>query len=369
MLLALGGIAMTAQAQQTKLYLDVTPPGGPAQVREIPLKPGANVDVRADGHIAAACALDAQGNCPNLGSGGGTPPAIASFPDISVMQGANTPTLKWVTTGEACYGVSPTNLSSWHTGLAGTNTVGLPLNALAVGTYDFKIRCYSPGGHTTDVATWVPGLPTDSIARVVVQQEAPPLEFCNEYLVDLQANNPAEYAKYASYRAENRGFTRSTAYTTFIQKTGKTLGADTGSIPVLPGQLDDTQYMALAFVMPAAGTGGNTGRFGMTATLVLGGALEHETILAISPCPGDFRPRATASSETYLRPVCRTPYTSGTASIQGNVTGSTECSTPAGKTMYLNIALRNLYLDPGVTPPADHCPTGAQCGVGVLLSN
>jgi hypothetical protein len=109
-------------------------------------------------------------------------------------------------------------------------------------------------------------------------------------------------------------------------------------------------------------------------TLTSGGVLEHSVVATISPCPGDFRPRENGG-EVYLSSYCRSVYTSSAATLNGNINGGTQsglalCPTPVGKTMYLNVSLRDLTQPPANDPPpADSCTTGANCGAAFILGN
>jgi hypothetical protein len=378
LMLALGLVPVAAQAQNKTLRLEKT---GNVLVQSIPLKPNTSVTILSDGNLKAMCNADDCGI-----TSAGTAPTINSFADVTLTQGgtASADRLKWTTTGsEICYGVSPTQ-AGWNALQPTSNTTGLALNTLAVGTYDFKIRCYSAtGGRTVDTQSWVSGVSNDAIARVIVQQGQSTGDYCQEYLTNLQNNNPSEYAKFQLYKAENRlaapgtNFKRKTTDTVFSTKTGKVPGKDTGAIASLPGYLNDDEYVALSFVMDAASTPPATtftGKFSLKMTLTSGGVLEHSVVATISPCPGDFRPRENGS-EVYLSSYCRSVYTSSAASLNGNINGGTMsglalCPTPVGKTMYLNLSLRDLSQAPANDPPpADWCTTGANCGAAFLLGD
>ncbi len=376
LMLALGLVPVAAQAQNKTLRLEKT---GNVLVQTIPLKPNTSVTILSDGNLKAMCNADDCGI-----TSAGTAPTITSFADVTLTQGgtASADKLKWSTSGsEICYGVSPSQ-AGWNALQATSNTTGLALSTLAVGTYDFKIRCYSAtGGRSVDTQSWVTGVSNDAIARVIVEPgQTGGGDYCQEYLTDLQNNNPSEYARFNLYKAENRvanavtggKFKRKTTHTVFTTRTTMTPGKDTGAIAYLPGNLEDDEYMALSFVMAAVnGTAGTTGQFTMQMNLPSQGVLQHETILTISPCPGDFRPRGTASSETYATPNCRTVPNITQATVRANLTGSSNwCPVPVGKTMYMNFALRNLSLSPeNDPPPADFCVPGANCGTAFNLGN
>src|SRR5690606_7943518 len=181
LMLALGLVPVAAQAQNKTLRLEKT---GNVLVQSIPLKPNTSVTILSDGNLKAMCNADDCGI-----TSAGTAPTINSFADVTLTQGgtASADRLKWTTTGsEICYGVSPTQ-AGWNALQPTSNTTGLALNTLAVGTYDFKIRCCSAtGGRTVDTQSWVSGVSNDAIARVIVQQGQSTGDYCQEYLTNLQ---------------------------------------------------------------------------------------------------------------------------------------------------------------------------------------
>ena len=347
-----------AQAQQKTLYVDVSPTATP-DFRPIRMKPGTDLVVRTDGNIEASCALETINGvsnvCNNVGAPAGPLPTIFSFPNLVVAQGASLPRLTWSTNAEVCRGISPPTLPGWVGPLVPNNTVGMTLNTLPPGVFDFTMRCYSAAGHV------------DAVAQVTVQAAPSPAVSCANYLDSL---SPADRNQFNAYQADQRGMAK--VESTFVERTGNMLGLSSGYImPGLPGILGDNQYLALSFTMPAAGTSPNTGKFILNFTPPPGSLVEHAAIMAISPCPGDFRPRDTsAGAETYKKAVCRSTY-SMASQIRGAVPGvdASRCLIPANTTMYLNIALRNMYTPPGSAIPPDVCPDGTPCGVGASLSN
>lgn len=388
------GMPAMAASQTSKHVILSNVPAVPNQAQvdgkaAIPLTGTVHVDPA--GNIVVTCDEQGQGKCSNVGTGGditGTPTLSLNGPGTNVTAAGEA--LTWSTSNaQVCYGLSAT-LAPGSTGPAVTGwtkewpaTGSYSLNALLGSVtpgetvaYDFTLRCYSTQNaiDDADAVAFV-----DSTRRVTL---APPAGggigggSCDTYLASM---TQAERDHFDAYRAENRknsanqsyGFTR--VERTYSAQTGKTLGVDTGQIgpssfPYLPGALGDTQYLALSFAMPAANST-NTGKFAMDNRSAIGSGKEHHVVMAISPCPGDFRPRNNSSSDVYLKAFCRSTYSQQFV-LKGssNPAEQDSCPTPAGQTMYLNISLRNHSVPVGQDIPADMCNPGQYCGTSSHLS-
>lgn len=389
------GMPAVATSQTSKHVVLSNVPAVPNQAQvdgkaAIPLTGTVHVDPA--GNIVVTCDEQGQGKCSNVGTGGditGTPTLSLNGPGINVA--AAGAALTWSTSNaQVCYGLSAT-LAPGSTGPAVTGwskewpaTGSYSLNALLGSVtpgetvaYDFTLRCYSTQNaiDDADAVAFV-----DSTRRVTL---APPAGgsvgsgSCDAYLGSM---TQAERDHFDAYRAENRKNSANQSYNftriekTFTAQTGKTLGKDTGKIgpaayPYLPGVLGDTQYLALSFAMPAQNET-NTGWFAMDQRSAIGVGKEHNVVMTISPCPGDFRPRNNASNDVYLKAFCRSTHSQQFVLKGGSNPSVTDgCPTPAGQTMYLNISLRDLSRPVGQDIPADGCATGLYCGISTTLSN
>lgn len=204
----------------------------------------------------------------------------------------------------------------------------------------------------------------------------PPTEYtgnsCEDYKTWLESRGELDH--FNEYQAENRGFTK--VARDFEQFTDRILGgARTGPIerspPVLPGYLEDNQYLALSFSLkPQSET--NTGKFALSFQPPVGLGKEHNIVATISPCPGDFRPQNVESTDPFLIPIAFRKQYSMVNVIRGSTldgTPSVLYKLPANKVFYMNFSLRNLYL-PGTveTLPSDTCEWNEGCGSGPSLS-
>ena len=301
---ALAGWLPQADAQKHLVLKDVNPQTGASQSgvnTQIPLTGNAQVDLNGD--IVVNCAL-ASGKCENIGAGSVgqlTAPSLVSFgPSTTVAANETGARLYWSTSNaHACYGLTaPAGISGWTkewpTSTSSAN--GFPVGNLTRDaddptTYNFTLRCYSSSTGTVGTTSAVAYADIPLSVTLAPSTNTPiPAGSCASYLEGL---SPEERDHYDAYHAENRGFTKKEM--TFQARTSKTLGVHSGVInTALPGPLGNSEYMALTFSLTATGT--NTGRFSLKKQTGVGTAVP--TIITISPCPGDFRPRG-SSSEHY----------------------------------------------------------------------
>ncbi|MCX7557051.1 hypothetical protein OS187_09500 [Xanthomonadaceae bacterium JHOS43] len=389
---ALAGWQPAAEAQQKYVVLsNVDAVSGQAQVTQggqpkaaIPVQGNAQVD--PSGNIVVTCQTGTHGTgCSNIGAGSSgslTQPTITfNGPTATVAANDTTARLHWTTSNaRTCYGLAaPSGVSGWTkewaTGTTGSNgfQVGnLTRDANNDTIYNFTLRCYSIGTATMGATPVVAY--TDSTYQVTLAPSGttppppPPAGSCSSYLASL---SPAEKAHYDAYDANQRGFTK--VEKTFTAHTQKTLGVNTGLIgsspPVLPGMLQDAQYLALSFSLPLANAV-NSGKFSMSFTPPIGAGVEHNIIVTISPCPGDFRPQDGDSTDPYVNRIqCRKEYSTVGAVRAGSAPTTLWCPSPADTTMYINVALRNMYESgTAATLPSDACGSSEYCGSGPSLS-
>ena len=350
------------------------------------------------GNIRVQCKKGTHGDsttCSNIGTGGSAlpiaPVVTLTAPTSPVT--ANGAKISWGSTGaDVCYGLSAQGstgapvVTGWTKEWTKAGGNGFALDSLLAGmdagtsaTYDFVLRCYSTPtgtiGQTKIVAY------TDKTATVTLNKSAggvgqPPAgDWCEQYKQEMPG---PERAHLEAYLAENRGFTAITD--TFSNFTKVTLGqgqnlasqkwvAPAVGVPGLPGLKPQvSQYHALSFSLPTAAEG--KGKFRLKFQYATGNAGMKDTnvIATISPCKGDFRPQA-VGSEAYLTPFCRTQSGEHTDTIKGSTDSSEaafRCVIPANATMYINIAVRNMY-DLGVTGQNNEsysCGVGPYCGRG-----
>lgn len=394
----LGLTVVCAQAQTSPdryvVLKNLTAISGQAQVGgkvAIPLNTSVNAVVNPDGNIVVECltgGLAPAGTCSNVGTGGGTAPAQPSVSLTAPVADIVAPGAKitWSSTGaDACYGISATTSTVGAPAVAGwtkewPNTLGGAgfsldsifgqLAAGSTATYNFNLRCYSTAVGTAG-ATPIVSYEDES---VTVNFNKPTGgggqtgDWCLDYLDTL---SPAERQNFEAYRAENRGF--SAFDTTFSGQTSKVLGTDFGPVgpgiaPVLPGKQASGQYHAMSFSLPqTAGSDGFDIKFSYKAGT--GGPINHDAIATISPCKGDFRPVNTASDDAYVsRGYCRTPYTIEGKRLRGSRNaGQFECPIPAGRTMYVNVSVRDMYdlqITGANSDTYPNCEPAKYCGKG-----
>lgn len=345
-----------------------------------------------DGNIRVTCKKGTHGDpttCSNIGTGSGSAPTAPTLtltaPTSPVT--ASGARVTWSSTGaDACYGVSATPVGSpsapavtgWTKEWPKTNSspgfsldpVFSSMSANTTATYSFNLRCYSTA---TGIAGQTPIVAyTEQTKSVVLNKPSGTTgDWCDAY---KSALSPTELAEFNTYNADNRGFTVETK--TFVAHTGKTLGVDFGDVgpagaPVLPGKQRANEYLSLSFSLPASG---GTGKFALIFRYKTGslGPVDHDIIATVSPCKGDFRPQ-NSGSETYLSPRCRTTYGATGQNIAGTRDLPTDtCPIPAGKTMYLNVSVRDLT-DLSNTGSNDGtylgCSPTQYCGKGTQLAN
>jgi len=137
----------------------------------------------------------------------------------------------------------------------------------------------------------------------------------------------------------------------------------------LPGEFlnlgDTTSYISIPFIITTEVGQSSQFRLGFIEAAGLEGVITGSVTATISPCPGDFRPRTSGSSDDYLSAQCRKGYgmqfTIG-ATSNPEYSG---CLAPVGKTMYLNISNLNMYSENPITPRCELDGVQRRCGVSV----
>lgn len=382
----LAGWLPSAQAQKSVILQNVDPEtGASAQGTNTQIPLTGTAQVNASGNIVVDCEL-ADGKCPNIGGS----VAVSDAPTINFNSPTVTITtasaaesaLTWSTNGaDACYGKKVERITGtgpaapsdeWNTAQPSSATYNLTslFNEVEPGsssTYQFTLRCYSNEPSVVSTAQPFGVGAIEDMATVTLsppENQTPPAGNCETYLESLGTE---ERDHFDAYNADNRGFSRLPA--TFQARTGRVLGEYSGVLgKILPGKLGENQYLALSFSL--SGVGANTGKFSLTTDV--GNSHAHPVIITISPCPGDFRPR-NSSSDKYTGGICRSVYDSHGRMVRGAIPGAPGatgewCDIPAGQTMYMNIAKRDLYKAPGSPIPAASCAPTVECGAGAQLS-
>lgn len=327
---------------------------------EIPLLATSVVQVLSNGDLSVQCRLNAQNQCPGLGSGSGgstgaTPPTLTLTPSAatSVVGGSNNVTLGWSSNGDACYAIGPTSVSNWNGRVLGP-TGSQPLSITTAGDYTFALRCYSPGG-SREVST----------ATITVTAPVAPVlgDYCGEYYSPTGAfpvPTSPNFNAFGNERVED----------TFFNIFGVEPG-NTTNRPTVPGLFLDpvmkdgrARYMSISFEMLAGKHPGLSLSWGQTqAANTPTGAV----IVTISPCPGDFRPPDDSSPDRYLHQNCRFSTINNTGALAIGVAGSgthaNGCVVPADKRLYINIA--NSFMYGTSAPTQSTCGTSAHCGVAI----
>lgn len=395
------GVICDASAQQQtirKVVLqgqDPQPGGDSEPVSGVPAAAIPFTDASLDdkGNFVIDC-VKTNGNCSNIGSGSGGAPAapVITFngPTGTVPASNVTERLHWTTTGaQSCYGKEAKKVgdssyvvSGWTkdwalntTASTGFQVGSLPRSQTTDTSYEFTLRCSSH--ETTMGGTPVVAL-RDEVKTVTLAKSETPVAgaYCAEYLADLQSNNPSEYQNYLNYLAHSaeRNFTK--VESTFVARTGKTLGVSTGAIigglPGLP-PLNDMAYLALSFSF----TEGQKGLIQFVPPVTADLAKPTDLAITISPCPGDFRPQSWTSSDTYVSSLsCRPSGLSGAFTGRpGTPTSGALCQVPVGKTIYLNISRQKRSMEPVPVPPAQPSPitpcetSNGNCGLGLVLNH
>lgn len=369
--LCLGSFAVSAQTQRYVVIDNMPAVAGQSQVGSsvaIPIDSAVDAQLDADGNFVFECkkGLDAPPTgCSNIGAGAGTAPAAPSVtvtaPTAAVA--ASGAKITWTSIGaDACYGVSATTatvgapaVSGWTKEWSKSNATGFSLDgiygAMAAGStasYDFTLRCYSTATGTSGQTSIVAY--QDRLVQVNFDKPqgggGTTGDWCSEYLDTL---SQAERDNFNTYRADNRGF--SVKDVVFSEQTGKILGTSPAGpvgpapAPVLPGKQAQAQYHAMSFSLPqTGGSDGFTLLFGYKNST--GAPINHNAIATISPCRGDFRPLNPGGTDAYTRAAqCRTTYDIEGKQLIGSreLTDNNACPIPPGKTMYINVSVRNLY--------------------------
>jgi len=345
-LLALAAAGFTsgvlAQTTSPKLILQGT------NGVEIPLDANSTVSINAAGNLTAQCR---NGICPATGSGGSSgnsPPSAVTLTGPTAVATANTNfLLNWSSVGaDVCYGSAPASVTNW-TGRAfasaGSQALNLPAAASA---YPFQLRCYSSGG------SLLSSIASVTVETGVVPPPPPPAgNFCDE----TYPTKPTDV------RFTAHGYTQAPVAFNTVWVNGLTDSTEGRATP--HGFMSDTRskYLAIPFSYSAAGNTTLTWIESLATVGPTGGVT-----VTISPCPGDFRKRATTieeiNADPYLSGNCR-----ANVGINGiiritSIAGNAGCMAPVNKTLYLNIASYDMYQ----ATPSFTC-TNAATSCGVLM--
>jgi hypothetical protein len=350
--------AASAQTASPKIVITNLNP-----VVEIPLGTASTVDFDAAGDLRVQCRVDGAGGCPGLGSGGSggsNPPALVTLgvSAASILTGQSV-TLNWTSSSgtEACYGAGPSGISNW-TGQVLPANGNRAVTLSTEGNYTFQLRCYNATGSRT----------ADSPPLAVEAGTTPPPG--DNYCAEVYGSNPPTSPNFTAF-----GFEK--VEVPYGQVWGVPgAPAPKRGVPGIYVSPSANRYIAIPFVMTSdAGDSLSQMRISwVEAQPVWGESPPTNNIktgaisLTVSPCPGDFRPRANLSNpDRYLHGACRilSPDISGNIEVTA-ATGLAGCLAPKGKTMYLNIATYNMF---GTSAPTTTtCPPNeSTCGVSMLM--
>lgn len=353
-------LAGAANAQVIRIT-NVNSPTG----HDIPLKTGSSVQIDSAGNLLAECALNANSQCAQLGTGGtspNAPTAALSRNDTNTdVRTGETIRLNWSSTsGEVCKASSTgPSTTTWTGARATANSTGEQATVSAVGIYAFSLVCYNAAGASTAATVNV------TVAAADVDPDPEPAD------CDIESTDP-------SFTPTNFQMVEKTWTWTFSAPDGNPSATYPTGI-AFPGpvpRLSKGQYSVVAFT-PAANQYVNLywdqiqAKLGETYTVRPADGM----FFAISPCKGDLREPVTGSADQFLRRGCRTFGNSG--SIQWT-TGSSHaqsddviCKLAPNKTYYLHI----LQANPagGLTTGEHSCentPNSANgCDVGVKIQS
>jgi hypothetical protein len=347
-LTASGGLY--AQVASPKVVISNTTP-----LAEIGLETGSNVEFAANGDLQIRCRKTGD-SCvtANIGGGGSTgtnPPTNVSLtPSATTLTAGNAFNLQWSSTNaEACFGLSTPSVSGWSNQVLATNR-GSPGQALSLttpGSYTFQLRCFNAGGSNTATAPTVTVNPGGGGGGG---------DYCSEYYASGMPTGSA---------FNGHGFTR--VDVPFFNVWGAQPGFSAGITAGVPGNFvnpSTARYMAIPFTLLSdSGTGTQVNLSWVEAQQV--GISTGAVTVTISPCPGDFRPPATGSSDIYLSFQCRAAASIGAALSATSVIGQSGCRAPKDKQMYINIATYDMFV---TNPPTQStCSGSSTCGVAMRL--
>lgn len=335
---------------------------------ELPLEAGSTVQVLSNGDLSVRCRVDAQGNCPSVGSNssGSNPPAAFALSTTATSRTEGTAfNLSWNSAdSDACVGLSPgTTVSGW-TGKAFDKTGNVPLTP-PVGDYSFQLRCFNAGGNriSSDPATQV------SVTASTGGGTGPtPSAFCTEYKQTLPTPHPPNLTAFGLDGVEvpfgsiwpgaspGDGTGRAGVPGLWVSPAIGGNGARYLAIPVSLTSSSAKQQISLSWA-EVQGT-----QFMVSGVPTTTG----DVLVTVSPCAGDFRPMVSGSSDPYLTSSCRKdrPHTSSVIRITSEGSGLAGCAIPPNKVVYVNVATFNMY---GATAPTvSTCAGAEQCGVSML---
>jgi hypothetical protein len=317
----------------------------------VPLDAGSTVRILSNGDLSVRCRTD---GCPEIGGsdgGSGTNPpvafALAPATATSVVAGANNLTLSWTSNdSDACFGVAPSGIDNWSgRHLPRTGSQPLSLSTVTDGNpHIFQLRCYNQGGSRSA-----------SSGAITVTQPPQAVGYCSEYYDGVVRAVPAHPAF--------KGYTLTPTNRTFFEVFGVQAGAGSSTNKFVPGNFTSPaagKYLAIEFSLSEAEGSGAQFRVDWidSGSLGPGGSITA----TVSPCPGDFRARATGSTDAYLNSQCRPSVSNFGGLVVTSVPTQSGCLAPVGKVMYLNIAAYDMYT---ATPQPQELPATTTCSTGV----
>jgi hypothetical protein len=342
-----------AQVQSPKVVFNNTIPA-----TELGIDPNSSA-VLTDTSLSIACKLEGV-NCVSSGATGTTnPPSnLTITPSVTTLPPNTTFNLNWTGNGtEVCYGVSPQNITGWtNQPLPPTQSFpGYPITLTSAGTYNFGIRCYNVGGSASATS-----------ANVVVSTTAPPPpptggnNYCAEYYDGINRPIPSSPAFTA------HGFQKvEVEFPTIWQsQPGFTSGVTAG----VPGNFmfpTGGKYLAIPYILTSstASSGARQINLSYLEPQALG-IIGANISVSISPCPGDFRPMQTGTTDIYLGHQCRTEFGLAGNMSATSVIGLSGCWAPPDAKMYINIATYDMFSNSGPVPGRGG-PCISPCGVAM----
>jgi hypothetical protein len=320
---------------------------------EIPLTQSSTVEIDASGDLRIQCRT-VNGVCPGLSQTGpidpNGPTGLALAPSTTNLFVNGAFSLAWASgTGtESCYGAGPAGISNWtgqSLATSGTRNLSLP-----EGSHIFQLRCFNSAGSATISSAVVTVAPNPG--------PGPAEPYCQEHYGAGLPTSP-NFTAFGFQRVD----------VAFEEIWGVAPG-QTSLRRALPGNFlrpSAGRYLAIPFTMTASEGSGTQFTFGAIEASSLEGVATGSVSASISPCPGDFRPRA-SSTDIYLSHQCRNSFQNA---LQFNltvtsITGQSGCLAPPGKVMYLNLATYDMW---GPTAPTSTtCGTNETCGVSMRLN-
>ncbi|MCK7594585.1 hypothetical protein [Pseudomarimonas salicorniae] len=362
----LAGFNVMAQDSRTITFTNFGTSG-----KTVELEPGSTVQWQSNGDIEVRC----KAPCSELSSGG----AGGSAPPTSVVLSASPASpasishraaysLTWNSAGaDVCIGAESTlggvatSIANWTNQIfpaTRSTPLSLILDGPAVGTatpnsYAFRLRCYGTGGSLLSNQVTV-----DVAAQTGGGGGTPGADYCGE----LYGANPPSSTPFNLTRVE-------AGYNDIWPGVNP---GQSAPLVVLPGGAaggimspSTGRYLAIRFVMPQTEVQADQQMRITTQLPQAQGVSAGAISMTFSPCPGDFRPRTTNSDpDPYLRPQCGT-FGTGFALNASSNSGLSGCPAPVGKTMYLNIAIYDMF-KPSLGSPTCFSSGDSTCGLSVV---